>query len=230
MKQLWSCIVQKAGRGDRADVPARGLTAGGPTSYNGLREQSVSCSLSLTAIGDGGSRRSIRRQRQRLILAAATSLAPVLWSGPAAAAEGAITIDARFQEEHVRVGDPLQRPIVWANHLSAVFSGGNNVQESWESSSNRGFTRNGVNGSVLGTATQNHIWHVLGAKSLVRTQEFLQHVMTITIVVQADKACRLKVDYRLKPGYQDMLVPAADSGMLTHFTLPRTLAASCTIS
>ena len=50
--------------------------------------------------------------------------------------------------------------------------------------------------------------------------------MTITT---AGNQCTLEVRFTLKPGFTDMYVPRADTGEMSHFTLPRTTQTSCEI-
>jgi len=145
---------------------------------------------------------------------------------PAAAAQSTV-IEGAFTETHRRL-DCDCRPITWTRHFRITLSGRNSVHEEWTSRSDRNLRTESERDRELGKTEDRGVWRVLGANRLERTKDHRQHQLILTITTH-EKSCDLRVEYRLKPGYSDVLAKRADNGQWAHFSLPRVLAQSCEI-
>jgi hypothetical protein len=118
--------------------------------------------------------------------------------------------------------------IIWDWDFTLELSGKNTIHEDWKGHNQNNLQRARDREASLGEATGGVTWRVLGPNTLQKTVNFRQHTMRLTVEI-SNKECRLTVEFRLKPGFADMFVQRADNGQWTHFSLPKTREASCTI-
>lgn len=57
--------------------------------------------------------------------------------------------------------------------------------------------------ALAGDMKTRATWQVGGPKSLVRTQNYRQHVTTIRVTVTSSNSCQAHVSFKLKPGFRD---------------------------
>jgi hypothetical protein len=149
--------------------------------------------------------------------------------GPATSQSGVTTvIHGRFVEEHYIMEGDAPR-VTWTWEFTLTLSGKGAIHEEWSGHNTRNLQKSNAQDYTLGSSAGSVTWHVLGSNKLQKTINFRQHTQTLTIAT-IGKECRLDVTFRLKPGFSDMLTPRADTGEWAHFSLPKTLEASCTIS
>jgi hypothetical protein len=163
----------------------------------------------------------------KLAVFAAALCTPSGLAADAQEATGRTTvIHGHFSEEHYRI-EGNGTPIVWDWDFTLQLSGKNTVHEEWQGHNQKNLQRSANREGALGEGAVS--WRVLGPNRLEKTVQFRQHTRKLTIEIN-NKECRLNVEFRLKPGFSDMLMPRADNGEWTHFSLPKTRESSCTIS
>ncbi len=155
------------------------------------------------------------------------SLSTLLVAPPSLAQDKATTIRGSFTETHTMLECDCN-PLIWTQSFVVTLSGKNHIHEDWDGRNNNNLRTSGQHESDLGEARGSAIWRVAGPNRLEKTVTFRQHIQKMTITT-AGNQCTLDVRFTLKPGFTDMYVPRADTGEMTHFTLPRTLQTSCEI-
>jgi hypothetical protein len=161
---------------------------------------------------------------RKIFSLAAIALAALAAAGSATAAT---VIDGGFSESHHRL-DCDCRPVEWTRHFRITLSGKNAVHEEWSAESDRSQSRTVEHDMELGKTAGRATWRVVGANRLERILNYPQH-QTIMVIVTHGRSCDLQVEYRLKPGYSDMLAKRADNGQWAHYSLPQVQAPTCEI-
>jgi hypothetical protein len=139
-------------------------------------------------------------------------------------------IHGQYRESHILMNSDNYKPIVWTNDFTVTLSGRNSIHEEWHGVNQRNIETSNSGDLVLGSTAGSVTWRVIGPATIRKIVEYRQHTMVLTINTSADKTCKLDVEFKLKPGFTDMLMPRADNHELSHFTLPKLMDASCSIS
>ena len=113
-------------------------------------------------------------------------------------------------------------PGIWnvAVQIRLALRGGNLVGEVVHADNLRGGTRkvsregtfreSMVRGSVTPTKVS---WRVGDSKTLIRTADAPQHIMTMRVYMISDTTCRAEVSFRLKPGFTEYKFTSIKSGL-----------------
>jgi len=136
-------------------------------------------------------------------------------------------IDAAYTETHQRLGCNCA-PVTWTRRVHITLSGRNSVHEQWTQTSSRNQSRSVEHDRELGKSAGRATWRVAGPNRLERTLNYPQHLTIMVITTRGDR-CDLKVEYRLKPGFSDILGKSALTHEWTHFSLPQVTQESCQI-
>lgn len=144
-----------------------------------------------------------------------------------AEANGATVIHGHYVEQHYFM-EGQHTPVEWTWEFALDLSGKGAIHEEWSGRNNRNREKSDSQQYVLGEQAGGVAWHVLGSNKLQKTVNFRQHTMTLTIATSGAQ-CHLDVTFRLKPGFNDILLPRRGKGRFTSFSLPKTLESSCTI-
>ena len=137
-------------------------------------------------------------------------------------------IHGQYVEQHYFM-EGQRPPVVWSWDFTLTLSGKGAVHEEWSGHNTRNLQKSNTQEYTLGEQAGAVAWHVLGANKLQKTVNFKQHTMTLMIATSG-ATCHLDVTFRLKPGFSDIILPRADTGELTNFSLPKTLETSCSIN
>lgn len=164
-------------------------------------------------------------------------------SGPIAyaQAEKQTVIHVEIDEKHDRLGpEPLQ-DVEWVHKFTITLTGQNKVTES-QVNTPVGTARGPCNparcaqltstyqrNAALGESDTKVVWQVLGPKKLRRIATGQQFIVMFDIEIDKSDNCHIDAKYLKQSGFVDVVMKRADTGEMTHFTLPRLVSASCSI-
>ena len=111
--------------------------------------------------------------------------------------------------------------------------GGKEIQEFSGSTDERGQRRSsnqrGQLRAALPAATGNISWRVQGPRTVVRTWNAAQHVMTLRVTKTSESSCVASISNRLKPGFREYQLPRISNGTPTYLSSLRTENVTCRI-
>ena len=168
-----------------------------------------------------------RRRGAANLLCAAAFVAASVGAADGQTDNGATVIHGHYVEQHYFM-EGQHAPVAWTWEFTLDLSGKGAIHEEWSGRNNRNREKSDSQQYVLGEQAGGVAWHVLGPNKLQKTVNFRQHTMTLTIATSGAE-CHLDVTFRLKPGFNDILLPRGGKGKFTNFSLPKTLESSCTI-
>ena len=96
--------------------------------------------------------------------------------------------------------------MAWTWEFTLDLSGKGAIHEEWSGRNNRNREKSDSQQYILGEQAGGVAWHALGSNKLQKTVNFRQHTMTLTIATSGAQ-CHLDVTFRLKPGFNDILLP-----------------------
>lgn len=154
-----------------------------------------------------------------------------LGAHPASAAE--IVVSWTTVQQEVR---PAQAVRTVQSSVRLTLRGGSAIAETAENVTPRGMrrsaTREGQFRDPIGGGTGNRpvTWRVEGPKTLVRTQSFAQHTVTVRVTTISDTSCAATVSFRLKPGFREYRVTRMINGQPMYLSSMSADQISCTVS
>jgi len=123
---------------------------------------------------------------------------------------------------------PNPAPNVAVNHSATfVLSGRNAVSESWQRSRQHTCDSSSSTGTLGGPGGHYH-WRIASQSTLIRTSDFPQSTLTITIRVSG-KTCNVQINATLKPGFSEFLYTGFNNVGVYYFGPPRFTNVSCSI-
>lgn len=160
--------------------------------------------------------------------APAFAAALLVFGGPAQAADGQVTIIARYVNSLDRVEPEPQSGIVTRHELTVVLSGGKQIAENWNNQAGRTVNRS-ASIRILGeTGERGGAWRVMPGNKLQRSIDYPQNTTLLTIAVDG-QSCRLDIAYHLKPGFSDYTFRRARSREWAHYREPKAVSRECAI-
>jgi len=123
----------------------------------------------------------------------------------------AAEIVVAWTEIHQQVR-PHQRTSRVSKTIRLLLQGGNVISESFNAtlegkSASRAIEGQLGNSIKLREKGSNASWSVKDSKSLVRTQDGVQHTSVITVTTQSDNSCSAAISFALKPGFHEYRLP-----------------------
>lgn len=148
----------------------------------------------------------------------------LLLSPTAFAQERAVEIEASYTVTVDRLSPNPQAGIITRQNLRLHLSGRNRVEEVWQRRS--GFaSREQAATERLGRGR----WRILPGNRIVEVIDAPQNVTVVTITASGN-ACRIDVDYRLKPGFSEYVFRRVTNRRFAFFDKPRVIASECHIT
>jgi hypothetical protein len=138
-------------------------------------------------------------------------------------------IQATFTANYDRIRPEPHPGINFKNTLEVTLSGLNEVKEKNTrqagnlSDNQKGLKILGQKSSDIGSS-----WTVAGPNRLERVVNSPQSTTTMTIEV-SDKSCKLDVQFKLKPGFNEYMFKQIRNGQMGYFTEPKVTSTTCSI-
>ncbi len=179
--------------------------------------------------------------RKRLCAALLSLLFVASGAAAYAQAEKQTVIQVQIDEMHDRLGPEPLRDVEWVQKFTITLTGNNKVTESQKSTpvgSAKGapsarlaasLTQTSQRDAALGQNDAKVVWQVLGPRKLRRIATGTQFIVMFDIEIDQGDNCHIGAKYLLQRGFDDVVMKRADTGEMTHFTLPRVVSASCSI-
>jgi hypothetical protein len=156
-----------------------------------------------------------------------TTLAAVCFLASPVMADTAIR--AEFTADYDRIRPEPYPGIHLKNTLNVTLSGVSGVKESnTRQTGNMSDNQGGM--KILGQKSSDggSSWHVAGPNRLERVVDQPQSVTTMAIEVSG-AACKLDVQFKLKPGFTEFMFKQVRNGKMGYFTEPKVSSTTCSI-
>jgi hypothetical protein len=138
-------------------------------------------------------------------------------------------IRAEFTADYDRIRPEPYPGIHLKNTLNVTLSGVSGVKESnTRQAGNNSDNQGGM--KILGQKSPDggSSWHVAGPNRLERVVDLPQSVTTMAIEVSGT-ACKLDVQFKLKPGFTEFMFKQIRNGKMGYFTEPKVSSTTCSI-
>jgi hypothetical protein len=185
--------------------------------------------------------RGFAKDRKRLCAALLSLFFVASGAAAYAQAEKQTVIQVQIDEMHDRLGPEPLRDVEWVEKFTITLTGNNKVIESQKNtplgsaegavSARRAaeLAQTSQRDGALGQKDAKVVWQVLGPRRLRRIATGVQFIVMFDIEIDQGDNCHIDAKYLLQRGFDDVVMTRADTGELTHFTLPRVVSASCSI-
>jgi hypothetical protein len=179
--------------------------------------------------------------RRRLPAALLSLLFAATAAAAYAQAEKQTVIQVQIDEKHDRLGPEPLRDVEWVQKFTITLTGQNKVTESQANTvvgTAKGqcdptrcayLNSTSRRDAALGESDTKVVWQVLGPRKLRRIATGKQFIVMFDIDIDQSNNCRIDAKYLKQRGFDDVVMKRADTGEMTHFTLPRVVSASCSI-